>query len=260
MSDVEKVTAAVRTYCSKYSISVFEISSEQRINDLRQRKKNVEWPHGDQSGCYAMYDGSKNLLYIGLAGHIASRLNSWFRYKEREDAQMPWTSYAVGTWQTQPVFLQTIKTHEPYEAPSLEAFLIAKLDPCENINLRSVPETAKITNGLGPTDTWDQLASRFELLAYQIDTGIATKDGPSQEIMSRLAELEREILNAEADTIEGLIIKAKVACWTMLGDWDPRQYETVAERMAFSIVQDLIRKYAPHLLKPGAIDELLSDL
>jgi excinuclease UvrABC nuclease subunit len=83
-----------------------------------------------------MYDEGGRLLYIGLARHIARRLNSWFKYKKRQDPSLPWTSFADGSWHEQPKQLQTIKVNHPHEAPSLEAFLIGQLNPPENIHMK----------------------------------------------------------------------------------------------------------------------------
>jgi excinuclease UvrABC nuclease subunit len=144
MSDEARVLAAVARYCEKYAISPqFGSSDVVEINQFRQKKRNAPWPHGDDAGCYVMYNPEMKLLYIGLAGHIAGRLNSWFRYNEREDAELSWTSRAEGNWGEQPKYLQTIRANISYEAPSLEAFLIGVLSPPENINLKNVPELSK---------------------------------------------------------------------------------------------------------------------
>ena len=80
------------------------------------------------------------------------------------------------------VFSQTIKTREPYEAPSLEAFLIGSLDPCENINLRNVIDTARLSSKVASTDRWGQLAEHF-------DREVDMKDGPSLNVEAELTEL-----------------------------------------------------------------------
>jgi excinuclease UvrABC nuclease subunit len=138
MNDAGKVEARVKAYCDKYFIPQFELSDIIEIDSLRQRKRNIAWPHGDDAGCYAMFGKEKELLYIGLARHLASRLNNWFRYHARDDDSLPWTSSAVGSWKTQPKFIRTIRVNHPYEAPSLEAFLIGALVPPENINLKNI--------------------------------------------------------------------------------------------------------------------------
>ena len=141
MNHAGRLEAHVMAYCDKHHlIPRFEMSDIVEINSLRQRKRGVAWPHGDDAGCYAMFGKEKELLYIGLARHLAGRLNNWFRYDERENASLPWTSSTIGAWKTQPKFIQTIRVNQPYEAPSLEAFLIGVLAPRENITLRNVSE------------------------------------------------------------------------------------------------------------------------
>jgi hypothetical protein len=102
MNDIENVETHVWAYCDKHSIPRFEVSDIVEVDGLRQRRRGFAWPHGDGAGCYAMFGKEKELLYIGLARHLAGRLNSWFRYDEREDVSLPWTSSAIGAWQRQP--------------------------------------------------------------------------------------------------------------------------------------------------------------
>jgi hypothetical protein len=92
MNDAGKVEAHVWAYCDKHSIPRFEMSDIIEINSIRQRKRGgEEWPYGDDAGCYAMFGKENELLYIGLARHLAGRINNWFRYDTREHASLPWT-------------------------------------------------------------------------------------------------------------------------------------------------------------------------
>jgi hypothetical protein len=86
-------------------------------------------------------------------------------------------------------------------------------------------------------------------------------EGREQQINERLAkfhQIEAEILSTPAKTIEGYRIKARAACWALLGDIDPNTGATTDERMAMSIVRDLIQQYDPELENPGALQELVS--
>jgi hypothetical protein len=77
---------------------------------------------------------------------------------------------------------------------------------------------------------------------------------------ARLAEIEVAILNTQAKTVEGLCVKARAACWALLGDLDPTDGATTDRRMALSIVRDLIRLHDPGFERPGALKELVEDL
>lgn len=69
-------------------------------------------------GGYILFSENGELLYVGKASHaksIGSRLVR-FRYKESE-------------WPTRPAFVRIIEVPDAFEAPSLEEFLISKLQP-----------------------------------------------------------------------------------------------------------------------------------
>jgi hypothetical protein len=58
----------------------------------------------------------------------------------------------------------------------------------------------------------------------------------------------------------GLCVKARAACWALLGDLDPSNQPSTDKRMGLSIIRDLIRVHAPHLEQPGALKQLVADL
>lgn len=60
--------------------------------------------------------------------------------------------------------------------------------------------------------------------------------------------------------MEGLRVKARVACWALLGDFDAAGQSTTDKRMALSIVRDLIRLYALGLERLGALTKLVEDI
>jgi hypothetical protein len=60
--------------------------------------------------------------------------------------------------------------------------------------------------------------------------------------------------------MEGLCVKARAACWALLGDLNDPAGATTDERMALSIVRDLIRLYHPALEQPGASQQLVKDV
>ena len=102
--------------------------------------------------------------------------------------------------------------------------------------------------------------SEFDELAAQIDKAIVRRTDVGQEILDRFDCVELEILMTEARTIDGLRVKARAACWALLGDLDPASESTTDKRMALSIVRDLIRLYDPGLEQPNALKKLLSEI
>jgi hypothetical protein len=79
------------------------------------------------------------------------------------------------------------------------------------------------------------------------------------QVLEQLGWLDAEIVGMEAVTMEGLCVKARAACWALLGDLDPAGQLTTDKRMALSIVRDLIRLYDPGLERPGALKKLVED-
>jgi hypothetical protein len=63
-----------------------------------------------------------------------------------------------------------------------------------------------------------------------------------------------------ATTIEGLCVKARVGCWTLLGDFESADKSAAGAQMAFAIMRDLIRLRHPHLEKPGAVKRLVEEI
>ena len=55
--------------------------------------------------------------------------------------------------------------------------------------------------------------------------------------------------------IKSLCVKARAACWALLGDLDPMDEPTTDKRMALSIVRDLIRLHDPDLEHAGALKQ-----
>lgn len=78
--------------------------------------------------------------------------------------------------------------------------------------------------------------------------------------LDRFETLFEEICCTPANTIDGLCIKARVGCWTLMGDFDSAGKSTPEARIAFSIMQDLIRTYHSALERPGAVRRLLDDM
>jgi hypothetical protein len=95
------------------------------------------------------------------------------------------------------------------------------------------------------------LGREFNAITAAID------DGGSTALWDRLGPLETAIVAAPAHTIEGFCVKARAACWARLGDLDPTAEATADQRMALSIVRDLIRLYDPRREVPTHHETLL---
>jgi hypothetical protein len=104
------------------------------------------------------------------------------------------------------------------------------------------------------------LGREFNAAAAQLDHAIAHKTNVSWNTLEQLARLDAEIVAMQASTIEGMRVKARAACWALLGDLDPTHDSTTDKKMALSIVRDLIRLYDPKLEHPNSLKELVMDL
>jgi hypothetical protein len=95
------------------------------------------------------------------------------------------------------------------------------------------------------------LGNQFDALTRVLDTTNLWGD-----MADALDRIERAILNTQAKTMEALRVKARAACWARLGDLDPASGSTTDERMALSIIRDLIRLFDPNLEQPGALQKI----
>ena len=81
----------------------------------------ASWEGTDVSfkpGCYALYSSDGELLYVGKASNMKSVGSRLVRFR-----------YNPPKWDPTPEIVQIIEVIEPFEAPSLEEFLIAELQP-----------------------------------------------------------------------------------------------------------------------------------
>jgi hypothetical protein len=103
------------------------------------------------------------------------------------------------------------------------------------------------------------LGCEFDKVTAQIDDAIDQGSDINEEAFNELSRIDAEIVALPAKTVEGLRVKARAACWALLGDLDPGNEPTTDKRMALSIVRDLIQQYDPELEQPGALKELAAD-
>jgi hypothetical protein len=102
------------------------------------------------------------------------------------------------------------------------------------------------------------LGRQFDQLAKYIDDPCGEGGLLTEDFFAKFHKTEADILSTPAKTIDGYRVKARAACWALLGDIDQNAGSTTDERMALSIVRDLIQQYDPELEKPGALQELVS--
>jgi hypothetical protein len=104
------------------------------------------------------------------------------------------------------------------------------------------------------------LGRDFDVVAAKLDHAIATGIDFDKGLLEQFDHLDTAIAATQASTMEGLCVKARAACWALLGDLDEPGDTTTDRRMALSIVRDLIRLYDPGLERPGALKQLVQDI
>jgi hypothetical protein len=97
---------------------------------------NEKWPHSDEAGVYFIFAGSGHLLYVGKASmshHIGDRLSFYFG---SDRASKACTIVHESQWNERPMYVATVAVPQDmkFEAAALEEYLIAALDPCDNVN------------------------------------------------------------------------------------------------------------------------------
>ena len=114
---------------------------------------------------------------------------------------------------------------------------------------------ARIFDVPKPDEKLSELWSEFIELATNLDS-----DQSSVCDLDRFETIFEKICSTRANTIGGLCVKARVGCWTLMGDFDSAGQSRSEARIAFSIMQDLIRTYHPALERPGAVRKLLDEM
>jgi hypothetical protein len=107
-------------------------------------------------------------------------------------------------------------------------------------------------------ETLFSLGQTFERLAREVDSAIAGECDMSEVTLCTLGETADTIAATPARTSVGLRVKARAACWALLGDLEIPVQGALDQTMARSIVRDLIRSFDPQLENPGAIRRLIT--
>jgi hypothetical protein len=101
----------------------------------------LPWPHAGNPGVYALFDANRELLYIGKAScnrTLGQRLRAHFNKNGAAKSQ---AFASVGYIATIPV-----PTDRAFEAPAIEEFLIARLNPSLCSIARSYPLLVEADN------------------------------------------------------------------------------------------------------------------
>jgi hypothetical protein len=86
------------------------------------------WPNGNQPGVYLIFSTNMELLYVGMSGHLGSRLNCWFWWEAGPGSGCK----VMHNWKNRPHYVATVALGRAFEALGLEGFLIEELNPPEN--------------------------------------------------------------------------------------------------------------------------------
>jgi len=113
-----------------------------------------------------------------------------------------------------------------------------------------------------PTSDADLIALGLEIetATSKIDNSISQATDIDHDTLEQLAKIGAKIVATPATTVDGLRVKARIACWALLGDLDSNEDATFDKSMALSIVRDLIRLYDPQLENPGALRKLVKEI
>jgi hypothetical protein len=129
MEDMMTLQEAVEEYCHLHNLAPFEVSE---LYDLER----VEgfYPNCGKPGCYVFFSAVHALLYVGkasLGSNLGARIGAHIGYN---DIRTSLVAKRPDQWpHGLPKYVQTVATRHSYEAPSLEEFLMAKLEPPTNI-------------------------------------------------------------------------------------------------------------------------------
>jgi hypothetical protein len=133
----KKITDAIARYHDTYRhpglgrlemSDLYALFPEENSGFAVENRWPSWWPNGNQPGVYLIFSANMELLYVGKAGHLGSRLNSWFWWEAGQGSGCK----VLHKWRTGPSYVATVALGREFEALGLEGFLIEELDPSEN--------------------------------------------------------------------------------------------------------------------------------
>jgi hypothetical protein len=130
MINADTLQSKITWYCETYNIlPIFKLSEPYDVDSVSKE----QYPNSDRQGCYAIFTASDELLYIGKASNynvMGFRLGAIFHRNADKTAYVARGDFGG----KKPQIIRTIPVNKPYEAPSLEEFLIRELQPpCNTI-------------------------------------------------------------------------------------------------------------------------------
>jgi hypothetical protein len=144
---LEEVNHALEQYKAKYRRSdlpdlrlsgLYSLFPDKVQTADAEQRWNDQWPHSDDAGVYFIFGGSGLLLYVGKASmshRIGNRLSFYFG---SDNANKKCTVVHEGQWYERPMYVAAVAVppNVEFEAAALEEYLIAALDPRDNVNGR----------------------------------------------------------------------------------------------------------------------------
>jgi len=135
---------AVSEYCEGYRNPKLEPFALGELYDLFPQQSNGKlqtslgwndtWPNNGKAGVYIFLDTDGKVLYIGKASmkrSVSARLSDYCTYDSDRRCKL-----VHSNWSATPkyVWIVGMPVSSPFEAPSLEEYLIRELDPPDNRN------------------------------------------------------------------------------------------------------------------------------
>ena len=127
-SDVQRINTALAEYSATYFGNRVLCLSE-KFDLVESWRENTTFTGAIEKGCYFIFDEAETLLYVGKASmgnSIGARVVSHMGWDGTK------LSLVKGLPTHTPRYLRTVSLACPWEAPSLEEFLICKLHPPVN--------------------------------------------------------------------------------------------------------------------------------
>ena len=135
IDDIRQIT---KDYERLYALKDLEID-EKPYDLIHDWDADGYWPNAGNQGVYAIFCDNKELLYIGkasLSGSLGARLSHYFvRNRNGIGAAIRSGHH----WTRAPRYVLTAAVSNPWEAPSLEEYLINKLQPADNQQKQQMP-------------------------------------------------------------------------------------------------------------------------
>jgi hypothetical protein len=143
---LQNVKSALATYIDKYrkpGLPEPELSGLYALFPERgelpsdiERRWPAQWEQSDKTGVYFIFAGDGQLLYVGKAWHLGSRLGHYFDYDENKRCRL------LCSWSRDPAYVATIAVPQDmsWEAAGLEEYFIQVLRPKPTDNVLGLRE------------------------------------------------------------------------------------------------------------------------